>query len=78
MNKITELRELTSEEMIAKRRDLKHEILNLRVQQQSGQLENTALLRNNRREIGRLETILSERRLRALDEPAVASASVDA
>ena len=65
MTKITELRELTSEELIAKRRDLKHEILNLRVQQQSGQLENTALLRNNRREIGKVETILSERRIQA-------------
>lgn len=82
MTKITELRELTSEELIAKRRDLKHEILNLRVQQQSGQLENTALLRNNRREIGRVETILSERRLQADKEtsasPAAAEAAVEA
>ena len=71
MTKITELRELTNEELISKRRDLKHEILNLRVQQQSGQLENTALLRNNRREIGRVETILSERRIgAAADESA--------
>ena len=68
MTKITELRELTNEELISKRRDLKHEILNLRVQQQSGQLENTALLRNNRREIGRIESILSERRIKAAAE----------
>lgn len=74
MTKITELRELTNEELISKRRDLKHEILNLRVQQQSGQLENTALLRNNRREIGRIESILSERRIKAAAETATAPA----
>ena len=62
--KINELREQTSEELMTRRRDLKHEMLNLRIQQQNGQLENTALLRLNRREIGKIETILSERRLK--------------
>lgn len=68
MSKTKELRELTSEELISRRRDLKHEILNLRVQQQSGQLENTSALRLNRRDIARIETILSERRQRAENE----------
>ncbi|RFC42462.1 MAG: large subunit ribosomal protein L29 [Verrucomicrobia bacterium] len=61
MKKIKELRELTNEELGARRRDLKHESLNLRIQQQSGQLENTALIRNNRREVARIETILTTR-----------------
>lgn len=68
MSKTKELRELTSEELISRRRDLKHEILNLRVQQQSGQLENTSALRLNRRDIARIETILSERKQRAENE----------
>jgi large subunit ribosomal protein L29 len=61
VKKIKELKELTNEELGARRRDLKHESLNLRIQQQSGQLENTALLRNNRREVARIETILTTR-----------------
>ena len=70
MNPIKQLREQSTEELTSKRRDLKHEILNLRIQQQSGQLENTSLLRENRREIAKIETILSERRVLASKEAA--------
>jgi len=62
VKKIKELKELTNDELGARRRDLKHESLNLRIQQQSGQLENTSLLRNNRREVAKIETILTSRR----------------
>lgn len=67
VKKIKDLREMTSGELIARRRDLKQESLTLRVQQQTGQLENTAPLRLNRREVARIETILSARRLSAKD-----------
>ena len=73
MNTIKQLREQSNEELTSKRRDLKHEILNLRIQQQSGQLENTALLRQNRREIAMIETILSERRNQAKKEAAASA-----
>ena len=73
MNPIKQLREQSNEELTSKRRDLKHEILNLRIQQQSGQLENTALLRQNRREIAMIETILSERRNQAKKEAAASA-----
>ncbi|MBX7209910.1 MAG: 50S ribosomal protein L29 [Verrucomicrobiaceae bacterium] len=59
--KIKELRELTVEELSTKRREIKHEMLNMRVQQQSGQLENPARLRLLRRDVARIETIISER-----------------
>lgn len=59
--KIKELRELTNEELNGRRRELKHEMLNLRVQQQSGQLENPSRLRVLRREVARIETILTSR-----------------
>ena len=68
MNSIKELREKTNEELTSQRRDLKHEMLNFRIQQQSGQLEDTATIRKNRREIAKIETILSERRLKAEQE----------
>ncbi len=63
--KTKELRELSSDELVTRRRDLKHEMLNLRVQQQSGQLENPARIFLVRREIARIETILSSRRISA-------------
>ncbi len=52
---------MTTEELTTKRRELKHELLNLRVQQQSGQLENPARLRLIRKDVARVESILSQR-----------------
>ncbi len=60
---IKELKEMTVEELGTQRRDLKHEMINLRVQQQSGQLENPARIQAVRRTIARIETVLSSRRL---------------
>ena len=59
--KIKELRELTVEELSARVRELRQEMLNLRVQQQSGQLENPARLSVLRREVARVQTIITER-----------------
>jgi large subunit ribosomal protein L29 len=61
--KIKELRESTVEELSTRRRELKQEALNLRIQQSAGggQLENPARLRHIRREIARIETIITER-----------------
>lgn len=53
---------MTVEELGTQRRDLKQEMINLRVQQQSGQLENPARIRAVRKTIARIETILSSRR----------------
>ena len=59
--KFKELKEMTNEELATERRDLKHEMINLRVQQQSGQLENPARIHTVRRTIARIETLLSSR-----------------
>ncbi|MBK1831809.1 50S ribosomal protein L29 [Verrucomicrobiaceae bacterium R5-34] len=59
--KISEIRELSTEELTSKLRDLKQEALNLRLQQATGQLENTARRRLVRRETARVQTILKQR-----------------
>lgn len=61
--KIKELRESTVEELSSRRRELRQEALNLRVQQGAagGQLENPARLTHIRKEIARIETIITER-----------------
>ena len=74
ITKAKELRELSNEELVTRRRDLKHEMLNLRVQQQSGQLENPARIFLVRREVARIETILSSRRIEA-SQPASGEAA---
>ena len=59
--KMKEITELSSDELLTKRRDLRQERLHLRLQQQSGQLEQPSRLRLLRRDIGRIETELSKR-----------------
>ncbi|MFZ4587744.1 MAG: 50S ribosomal protein L29 [Terrimicrobiaceae bacterium] len=59
--KIDEIKELTAKELLARKRELREEIFNLRVQQQSGQLERPHLLRAARRNIARIETVLSRK-----------------
>jgi len=59
---IIEIRELSSEELQVRLRDLKQEGLNLRLQQATGQLENSARLRLVRREAARVMTVPNERR----------------
>ena len=56
-----ELTELTTDELLTKRRDLRQESLHLRLQQQSGQLEQPSRLRLLRRDVARIETVLSQR-----------------
>ena len=57
--KMSELKDLTATELAAKGRDLRQEMFNLRLQQASGQLEKPARLRNLRRDIARIETLIS-------------------
>ena len=59
--KMKEIIELSTDELLTKRRDLRQESLHLRLQQQSGQLEQPSRLRLIRRDVARIETILSRR-----------------
>ncbi len=59
--KSKEIRVMSLEEMRAKLGDARHELMNLRFQVVTGQLTDTSRLKAVRRDIARLETILSER-----------------
>ena len=59
--KASELRELSGEELLEKTRELRTELFNLRIKKNTGQLENTAKLRTLRRDIARVETVLTQR-----------------
>jgi large subunit ribosomal protein L29 len=59
--KFKEIQEMSSDELTTKKRDLRQESLHLRLQQQSGQLEQPSRLRLLRRQVAQLETVLSQR-----------------
>jgi large subunit ribosomal protein L29 len=63
--KISELRNLTLDELQRRLDDSKEEQFNLRFQQASGQLEDTNRLRILRRNVARIHTIIRERQLEA-------------
>ena len=60
--KVEDVRAKSDDELKEQLLDLRKESFNLRFQTASGQLENTARVRQVRRDIGRIKTILNERR----------------
>ncbi|WP_329107143.1 50S ribosomal protein L29 [Micromonospora sp. NBC_01699] len=73
--KAGELRELSEEELVAKLREAKAELFNLRVQSATGQLDNNRRLQVIRREIARIYTIMRERELGLSAAPTEVTAS---
>ena len=61
--KVKEIRELTTEQIVAKVKENKEELFNLRFQQATGNLEKPSRIRDLRHDIARLKTVLREREL---------------
>lgn len=61
--KINDIKELTTAEMLEKEKQYKEELFNLRFQQATGQLENTARLKQVRQNIARIKTVLRQQEL---------------
>ena len=61
--KNNEIRELTNEEITKKIEEYKEELFNLRFNQATGNLENPARIRELRKLVARMKTILREREL---------------
>ena len=58
---ITEIRELSLEELEVKVNELKQELFNLKFQKTLGQLQNTAKIKDVKRTIARLKTVVTEK-----------------
>ena len=58
---VTKYRDMTDAELREKHGSLKNELFNLRFQQTTGQLKNPLQIRNVRRDIARILTIINER-----------------
>ena len=64
-----ELRGLSGKELNAQVLELKEVLLNLRFQSATGQLQSTARLREVRKDIARIYTVLQERNLGIIQDP---------
>ena len=62
--KISEIRELSNEEINAKLKESKEELFNLRFQQATGNLEKPSRIRDLRHTVARLKNVLRERELK--------------
>lgn len=58
--KVAEIREMQVEQIRTKLSDAHEELMKLRFQQVTGQLTDTSHLRNLRRDIARMETVLNQ------------------
>lgn len=61
--KVNEIRDLTTEEIVAKIKETKEELFNLRFQQATGNLEKPSKIKELRHQVARCKTILREREL---------------
>ncbi len=62
--KITDLREMTNDEISQKLHDSQEELFNLRFQKSMNRLENANKLKDIKKDIARMKTLLTERELR--------------
>jgi len=68
MTKMEELRKLSTEDLNKKIKENKEELFNLRFRQATGNLEKPARLRELRREVAKMKTIIRERELEKVEE----------
>lgn len=75
--KAEKIREMTEDEILTKIRELKEELFHLRFRNQMRQLQNPLLLREKKRDVARMNTVLAEHRsgLRPLAGHAAAPAA---
>jgi large subunit ribosomal protein L29 len=59
------VREMSADELRAKERELQEQLFRLRFQKSIGQLDNALKIRETRRDIARVKTVLRQRRAQA-------------
>ena len=75
---ISELRTLSEDELVQKGRELRDELFSAKVRRSTEQLENTALLGHLKKDIARVETLLTEKRSAAVSAEAAADKGTEA
>jgi large subunit ribosomal protein L29 len=75
MAKISELRDMSSEQLRLLLKDTTDHLFRLRIQSQTEKLDTPTELRKNRRLIARIQTVQRQRELKAAAAPVVEAAS---
>jgi len=60
MNKVEKLREMNADELRGKERELQEQLFRLRFQKSLGQLDNALKIRETRRDIARVKTVIRQ------------------
>jgi large subunit ribosomal protein L29 len=68
--KADKVREMSADELARKERELQEQLFKLRFQKSIGQLDNALKIRETRRDIARVKTVLRQRRAQAATAPA--------
>ena len=63
--KVEKIIEMTPQELAEKEKELKNELFNLRFQQATGELLNPLKIRECKRDIARVKTVIRQRELKA-------------
>jgi large subunit ribosomal protein L29 len=74
--KVNTLRDLSPDELKAKSEELREQLLKLRFQQSTGQIESPQMLGRARKDIARVMTVLRERELGMETPPALVEADL--
>ncbi|KOA19893.1 50S ribosomal protein L29 [Clostridium homopropionicum DSM 5847] len=67
-NELQELKQSSSQELSAKLMDLKAELFNLRFQLATGQLENPMTIKQVKKSIAQVKTVLREKELQVVEQ----------
>jgi large subunit ribosomal protein L29 len=63
--KADKVREMSAEELAAKEKELQEQLFKLRFQKSIGQLDNALKIRETRRDIARVKTVIRQKRAQA-------------
>jgi large subunit ribosomal protein L29 len=77
-SKAAELRDLTDDQLVERAESAKEELFNLRFQLATGQLDNSARIKQVRHDIARIATVMRERELAAELDATLAAAEPEA
>ena len=63
--KVDKVREMSADELVARERELQEQLFRLRFQKSIGQLDNALKIRETRRDIARVKTVLRQKQQQA-------------
>ncbi len=65
--KPTELRDISTEELLNKEKEIRESVFRMRFKLSTGELEDTSKIKQSKKDIARIKTIMSERNRKADD-----------